>query len=210
MIEFSAEKLACDRAGHRVFAGLAFELRAGEIAHLRGPNGSGKSSLLAVLAGLLPAAAGNVRIDGQPAGAGMLTAAAAYAGHQDGLKPALTLQENLVGWLRILGAEETGGEAALARMGIAARAGTPARFCSAGERRRAALARVFATGRPVWLLDEPAASLDADGIKRLSAALAGHAASGGLAVVATHQPLTPTPAVTVELAAGTFRDPDSA
>lgn len=192
-MNLSVLRLACRRGGRVLFADLDLELRDGMILHVRGPNGAGKSSLLAILAGLLPPISGLIRIDGQTARPESLARACAWAGHLDGLKPALSMRENLTCWLRILGAAAADPDAALRQFGLAGRADTPVRDCSAGERRRAALARVVAAGRPLWLLDEPSASLDEDGNARLSEALRAHAAGGGLAVVATHRALEPAP-----------------
>ena len=195
--------LACSRAGRRLFAGIHLDLAPGGIAHVRGPNGSGKSSLLLVVAGLLPAEAGSVHADGEP----LRPESVAFAGHRDGLKPALTLAENLHAWAGILGAGAGAVPGALAALHLTHRADTPAGQCSAGECRRAALARVWLTGRPLWLLDEPGATLDADGRRLLGRLLAGHRQAGGTALIATHDRLPPAPAAVIELAAPS---PDSA
>ncbi len=182
-----------------MFAGVDLDLPAGGIAHVRGPNGSGKSSLLAMLAGLIPPAAGSASLDGRQLGRGGFGDLVALAGHQNALKPALTLRENIHAWISILGGDANQVDPALDRFGLARRADVPAERCSAGERQRTALARVVASGRPLWLLDEPTASLDDAAQGQLVDALRDHAASGGLAVVALHGSLDPPPAAAVSL-----------
>jgi len=154
---------------------------------LQGPNGSGKSSLIRVLAGLLPPASGRITWSGvdvaqDPDGH---RARLAFIGHLDAVKPVFTVAENLAFWAGLAG---KGGDiaAALTRFGLARIADLPARYLSAGQKRRLALARLAATSAPLWLLDEPAVSLDKDGVAVLSAAIAGHRARGGLVVAASH------------------------
>ncbi|MBW8270881.1 heme ABC exporter ATP-binding protein CcmA [Caldovatus aquaticus] len=190
-----ARELACVR-GERgaVFAGLSFRLEAGGALLVTGPNGAGKSTLLRVLAGLLPAAAGQVLWRGEDIAADRAAHARRlrYVGHQDGLKPGLTVRENLAFYARLWG----GGTApALEAMGLAPLAGLPARMLSAGQRRRLALARLAlgappgAGGAALWLLDEPTTGLDAASVARLARLLERHRAQGGLVVAATHLPL---------------------
>ena len=108
-----------------------------------------------------------------------------YVGHLDAVKPALTAAENLDGWAHFRGAAGA-APGALAALGIDALADVPARFLSAGQRRRLALARLAATPAPLWLLDEPTVTLDADSAARVASMIAAHRADGGIAVVATH------------------------
>lgn len=198
-MKLSVSQLSCRRGGRVLFADLSLEMGGGMVVHVRGLNGAGKSSLLAILAGLLQPASGLIRVDGQTARMDALSRTCAWAGHLDGLKPALSIRENLTGWLRILGAGAENADAALLQLGLAGRADTRVQDCSSGERRRAALARVVGTRRPLWLLDEPSASLDEDGSRRLSEVLRAHTASGGLAVIATHLALEPAPDRVIEL-----------
>jgi heme exporter protein A len=180
--------ISCDRGGRPVLRALSFGLGGGEALALRGPNGAGKSTLLRVLAGLLPAR-GRVVLDGadfarDPEGYGERVA---YAGHLDAVKPQLTVAENLEFWAALHGAD--GIDAALAAFGLEAIADRPVRVCSAGQKRRAGLARLVLSPRPLWLLDEPTVSLDAQAAAALEAVLGAHLAGGGMAVVATHAPL---------------------
>lgn len=177
--------LSCVRGGRRVLAGVGFALGPGETLVLRGPNGAGKSTLLRALAGLLPAT-GTIALDGRALDADALSEAVAYVGHLDAVKPQLTVAENLRSWAGLAGGPADGADAAIAAFDLAAIAGQPARLCSAGQKRRLALARLVVAPRRLWLLDEPTVSLDAAAEALFLAAVRAHAAAGGLAVVATH------------------------
>ncbi|MEF9603406.1 heme ABC exporter ATP-binding protein CcmA, partial [Paracoccus sp. PXZ] len=123
----------------------------------------------------------------QPAVAGVIEAAPdaiAYAGHSDGLKPALTVTENLRFWSEIFGGPDIA--AALEAMNLRELAARPAHVLSAGQKRRLGLARLMVTGRPVWLLDEPTVSLDRASVALFAAMLRAHLGRGGAAVIATH------------------------
>ena len=187
MSVFAGHDLACLRGERMVFAGLDFRLEAGGALLLRGPNGSGKSSLLRLMAGLIGPAAGRLAWDG----AGLDEDREAHArrlhfmGHLDAVKPVLSVEENLAFWAG-LRAPDPRVEAALEGFGLESLAGLPARFLSAGQRRRLALARIAATPAPLWLLDEPAAALDDASVERLAEVIAGHRAAGGMVVVSAH------------------------
>lgn len=170
--------VACVRGGRLLFEGVTFALAPGEAALVSGPNGTGKSSLIRIAAGLLPAAAGEVKGDGTRA---LLAETAA-------LDPELSVAAALRFWARIDGQAEA-VEAALAAVELADLAQVPVRLLSTGQRRRAALARVVASGAPVWLLDEPANGLDLQSVRVLEGLIAGHRAAGGIALVATHLPI---------------------
>lgn len=195
-----AEGLACVRGGREVFDGVSFSLAAGGLLQLRGPNGAGKSSLLRLIAGLVRISAGRLDLEGG-ADDVPLVEQAHYVGHLDALKPALSVAENLGFWATMLGGGGRPVGEALETVGIGALADFPAAVLSAGQRRRLALARLLAAGRPVWLLDEPTTALDADGRDRLFGLIAGHLSGGGVALVATHVDL-PLPAETLTLGGG--------
>jgi heme exporter protein A len=185
-----AEDLACRRGERLIFAGVSLTLPPGSALVLTGANGSGKSSLLRLLATLLAPAAGRLLWGGAPIGADLALhrARVAYVGHLDAIKPALSVRETLAFWAGMRGGPMPLG-APLAAFALEPLADWPCRWLSAGQRRRLALARLVATAAPLWLLDEPAAALDADGEARLVAAIAAHRVAGGRVVVATHQPL---------------------
>lgn len=193
-----ATDLAAVRGARTIFAGRSFSLAPGELLAVTGPNGSGKSTLLRVVAGLLSPAAGTVAVD--PAGEGGIQASSAYLGHLDAMKPALTLGENLHFWNRLGGSART-VEAALDTVGLAHLVDLPAGSLSAGQRRRGAIARLLMTDRPLWLLDEPATSLDAASEATLAELVAAHLARGGMAIVAQHRSLSVP--VSAELNLGT-------
>lgn len=184
MIEL--KNLACRRGGRLVFRGLDFRLEAGCAALLRGPNGVGKSSLLRVIAGFVPPAEGDVRINNVALSkdrAGVQEQIA-YAGHLDAVKPALTVAQNLAHWAGLFGGVSV--EQALETFGLDTIADRPAAQCSAGQKRRLGLARLMVTDRPVWLLDEPTVSLDADSAALVARLVRDHCATGRTALIATH------------------------
>ena len=192
------DDLACSRNGRLLLSGVNLALERGNLAHVRGANGSGKTTLLMTLAGILPPARGVILWDDEPVQPDCI----AYAGHLDGMKPVLTLRENLEAWSRILGPAKTERvSGALEILGIESCADTPAGHCSAGERRRAALARVLLADRPLWLLDEPGAALDSSGTAILGDLLRAHLEEGWCALISAHVLLSPEPAVVVDLGA---------
>ena len=197
------EGLAVSRGGRELFEGLSFGVEAGEAVALTGPNGSGKTSLLRVIAGLVHPAAGEVRFAG-PAGA--LEAEAARGsglhllGHQDGLKTTRTAWEELSFQARWTGGTNASARAAMAAMQLERLAELEVRMLSAGQRKRLALARLIASPRSLWLLDEPLAPLDAGQRVRFGELMAAHLSGGGLVLAAVHDPL-PVPARGVELKA---------
>jgi heme exporter protein A len=180
------EALALRRGGRMLVDGLSLTLGPGEAAVLTGPNGAGKSSLIRAVAGLLRPAAG--RID---------AAGAALADEHLALDERLRLGDALGFWARL---DRHAAGAGMDAMGIAHLAKVPVRMLSTGQRKRAALARVVASGAPLWLLDEPANGLDVDGQERLAEAMAAHRAGGGAILAATHQPLGLDDAAMVALA----------
>jgi len=184
---FVGTDLACRRSERMVFARLDFHVPHGGALLLTGPNGSGKSSLLRLMAGLIKPFAGRLEWDGAPVrdDPAAHRERIAYLGHQEALKPVLTAVENVRAWVGLVGRADR-AEAALAAMGLGALIDLPARFLSAGQRRRVALARVVASGASLWLLDEPTVGLDTASIAALEQALAVHRAAGGIVIAATH------------------------
>lgn len=184
-MRLSATDLACRRGGREVFAGIDFSLTDGCALAVTGRNGAGKSSLLRIVAGLLRPAGGRLWLE---AGDPELTLAEQvhYLGHQDAVKPSLTVGENLQFWVGFFGGGAIKAHEALALVGLGDIDGVPAAYLSAGQRRRLSIARLLAIKRPIWLLDEPASTLDAAGKDRLTEFMQSHLANGGLILAATH------------------------
>jgi heme exporter protein A len=186
---FAGHDLACRRGERLVFAGLSFRVAAGGALLLRGPNGSGKSSLLRCMAGLLTPIAGTETWDDRPIALDVDAhrSRLRYLGHQDAVKPALTVLENLVLWQQLHGLRDAAAiRRALAGLGLDRLAELPARLLSAGQRRRVALARLLAAPASLWLLDEPTTALDDDGVERFARMVGDHRAGGGLLVLSSH------------------------
>jgi heme exporter protein A len=164
--------LALVRGGRLLFEGLDVALGPGEALHVTGPNGCGKSSLIRLVAGLLRPSAGTIQ-----------RGEAALADDDLALDRELALGKALAFW------GGSGLGEALAAFDLERLSDVPVRMLSTGQARRARLARVMASGAPLWLLDEPLNGLDAAGVSQLSTAIAVHLASGGAVLAASHLPL---------------------
>lgn len=198
-----ARGLGFSRNDEPVFGPLDFRLAPGEALLVLGGNGAGKTTLLRVLAGLLQASAGEVELSGRPVDRQHLARGSAYLGHLHGHKADLGALENLAFSQAIQGGGGPGIEAALAEVGLAGHEDTPARRLSAGQNKRLALARLRLQGAPLWLLDEPYANLDLDGIALVNRLIQGHVAEGGSVLLTTHGAYAapPVPVRTLTLSA---------
>lgn len=185
-MQLIGDKLACVRGGREVFSGLDFHLAGGEALVVTGRNGAGKSSLLRVIAGLVRLGCGRLVLEGGAPDT-PLAEQVHYLGHQDALKPALSVRENLRFWSDFLGANDVGP--ALDAVDLSRLAGLPAGYLSAGQRRRLSIARLIAVKRPIWLLDEPTSALDATSQERLAALMQDHLSGGGMIMAAAHGPI---------------------
>jgi len=182
-----AHALAFARNDEPIFGPLDFALHAGEVVLIEGDNGAGKSTLLRVLSGLLAPSDGEIRLNGEPLTLARLSPQVALLSHQTGLKPELTALENLRFAAGLLG-QRSGMSAvtALAGVGLDGYADVPTRQLSAGQKKRVALARVLLAPVGLWLLDEPYANLDLDGIRLVNRLLERHANGGGAALITSH------------------------
>jgi len=183
-----AVDLACRRGGREVFSGVSFNVGAGELLAITGRNGAGKSSLLRIVAGLIRPVDGRLSLDG---GNPELSIAEQvhYLGHQDPVKPSLSVLENLQFWAAFFAGGAIKVHDALEAIGLGAIASLPAGYLSAGQRRRLSIARLIAVKRPIWLLDEPTSTLDAAAQQRVAEFMRRHLNEGGLVLVATHSAL---------------------
>jgi heme exporter protein A len=184
------DTVACARGGRVLWRGLSLDLAPGGLVHVRGINGCGKSSLLRLAAGFLPPLVGKVARAGD---AGLVDEA-------HGLDADRPLEAALLFWAKLTGGTPMLVNDAMARTGIQRLAEVPVHMLSTGQKKRAALARLLLTNPKLWLLDEPANGLDDAGMAMLGGLIAEHRASGGAVLLASHQPVPVTDAITLTLA----------
>jgi heme exporter protein A len=192
IVALRLEDLALARGERRLLSGFTVTLNAGEAIALTGPNGAGKTTLLRAVAGLIRPLSGAVCFDG-PDGPIEADDARRFGchlmGHQDGLKSGRSAREELDFQVRWTGGAPDAAQTAAKRLGLTQLLGLPVRALSAGQRRRLALARLAASPRPLWLLDEPLAPLDSAHRALVGGLMAEHLAGGGLILAAVHDPL---------------------
>ena len=172
------EDIAVVRGNRLVIQRLNLHALAGDIIWIRGANGCGKSTLLRTIAGLLPSISGTLQTSGTMA----------LSDENLGLDSNSTLETALNFWTKLDGSGADQLDGAMLAMDLRGLADVPVRYLSSGQRRRANIARVIASGANIWLLDEPYNGLDSANCARLDTALLKHAAGGGIALVAAHQP----------------------
>jgi heme exporter protein A len=189
----SADHVTVARGGFDVLRDLSFSAPAGTALLLLGPNGSGKTSLLRAVAGLLPLERGTLQLHGHDGENRPIGERCHFIGHLAGVNGRLTLRENIAFWATYLREAEAPApdaiDMALEKTGLLPLAHLSTDILSAGQRRRLALARLFVAPRCLWLLDEPTTALDARSATQLLRAIDAHTAAGGIAMIATHQPL---------------------
>lgn len=174
----SLDNVAVMRGNRILLRGLSVAARAGDVIWIRGANGCGKSSLLRLVAGLLTVMSGTIHSEGRMA----------LADENMALDANVTLEAALRFWAELDGASADARHAALTDMDLQNLAHIPVRFLSTGQRKRASIARVLASNADIWLMDEPYNGLDSASCARLDQAIIARVASGGIVLVAAHQP----------------------
>ncbi|MCF6325946.1 MAG: heme ABC exporter ATP-binding protein CcmA [Devosiaceae bacterium] len=187
-ISVSANNLGCFRDQFPIFNEISFSLSAGEALFLRGANGSGKTSLLLVLAGILPYS-GKFEIkrfgeNQQDIPANQLIH---FIGHQNAIKPELTLKQNLQFWAQMYNGDQTSISQILEKARLFGLDNFLAGHLSAGQKHRLSLCRLLLSPRPLWLLDEPTSTLDSQGDTWVSDLISSHLANAGIIIAATHR-----------------------
>jgi heme exporter protein A len=187
-MRLGAENLAGERGGETIFAGLSFEVSSGEALIVTGPNGSGKSTLLRIICGLLAPEAGKVELLEYRA-ALPVRAACHYLGHQNAMKPALSVRENLLFWQKFNGSARFDIDEALEAVDLPGVEHLPFGYLSTGQKRRVSIAKLLISHRPLWIVDEPTAGLDKASESRFAELMRDHMRDGGMVIAATHIPL---------------------
>ncbi|MEM9678195.1 MAG: heme ABC exporter ATP-binding protein CcmA [Pseudomonadota bacterium] len=190
-MKFTVDGLAVSRGEDQIFHDISFSVASGTAFIIKGANGSGKSTLLRALAGLLEWDEGSVTLEDAP---GAFSEAALpqmshFLAHENAMKPQMTVGENLSFWQEFCGHPDVSPEEALDYVGLSGLEDVPFAHLSTGQRRRSAIARLLVSARPVWLLDEPTAGLDAASEKQFAGLMEAHLEDGGIIVAATHVPL---------------------
>jgi heme exporter protein A len=187
-MRLGAENLAGERGGETIFAGLSFEVSSGEALIVTGPNGSGKSTLLRIICGLLAPEAGKIELLEDRA-ALPVRAACHYLGHQNAMKPALSVRENLLFWQKFNGSVRFDIDEALEAVDLPGVEHLPFGYLSTGQKRRVSIAKLLTSYRPLWIVDEPTAGLDKASESRFAELMRDHMRDGGMVIAATHIPL---------------------
>jgi heme exporter protein A len=193
LVRLEVRDLAALRGEERIFSGVTFSLLPGEALVVTGRNGSGKSTLIRTIASLLPCDSGEVTASLNGVKIPRAAEACHYLGHRNAMKRELSVEENLVFWKRFMGDFEGGSgldpEQAAAALGLATILHLPFGYLSAGQQRRMAMAKLLTAWRPIWLLDEPTAALDAQSEEIFAGLMMAHREKGGIVIAATHQEL---------------------
>jgi len=190
MADFSGSDLTCLRGERLVFGGLSFSAKSGDAVMLRGRNGAGKSSLLRLMAGLLTPRSGMLCWNGENISDDRTAhhARTHYLGHQDAIKPVLTVRDNLRLWGQLRGVRDLDAtiDRALHALQIHHLARVTGRYLSSGQKRRTALARILIGQSDLWLLDEPTVGLDRESCAELAQLIKDFRARGGIVIYSTH------------------------
>lgn len=186
------QNFTCERDDEPLFDPLSFRMVPGDIVQVAGPNGAGKTTFLRAVCGLFDDWRGTYIFDGESVRSPTyeMSCQTLYFGHHPGVKRSLTARENLIWTFGVQGRKFPGSiSAALEHVGLAGYEDVPCQQMSAGQARRVALARLFVTQAPIWVLDEPFTAIDKKGVAHLETLLAEHASNGGIAMLTTHQAL---------------------
>lgn len=196
-----ALNLCCERHERTLFSDLSFTVSAGSLVHITGENGAGKTTLLRILAGLAMPEGGEVRWRGEPLARvrEQFHQQLVWTGHRPGVKSRLTVRENVAFYHR---ASREALDEALRCVGLEGMADTLVARLSAGQQRRVALARLWLSHAPLWILDEPFTAIDAAGVETLTRHLEAHTQQGGAVIVTSHQPLAVARLQQIDLTAG--------
>lgn len=194
------ERLNFERDDVPILHDVDLELNAGEVVQLAGHNGSGKTTLMRIMAGLISPSSGNVLWNGQVVSGFEFKSSLLFLGHQIGVKQTMTPLENLQWYFGLNGIKKPCGaqepdeavsdaklHTALNEVNIGLYADIPCHQLSAGQQRRVALARLFLSRAPIWMLDEPFTAIDKSGVAKLEAQIDKHAERGGIVILTTHQ-----------------------
>jgi len=198
-MRLEAENLGGERGGETIFSNLSFTLDGGEALVVTGPNGSGKSTLLRIICGLLAPEEGRIALIED--GASLpVQASCHYLGHQNAMKPALSVRENLLFWQRFNGAGALDIDDALEAVNLPGVEHLPFGYLSTGQKRRVSIAKLLVSHRPLWIVDEPTAGLDKASETRFAVLMRDHLQQGGMIIAATHIPLGLEGANTLDMA----------
>ena len=191
-MSFAGNAITCIRSDRIIFQRLSFSVKDGEVLYLKGPNGCGKSSLLRIMAGLLKPTEGVLYWNEENISKSIdsYLGEFQYIGHQNAIKGALSVKENIEFWAKLynLKYNNIALDDALQAFRLDGLADFPARFLSAGQKRRLNLCRLSATNSRIWLLDEPSTSLDDAGSLCLKELITSHLDRGNMVIMATHEP----------------------
>lgn len=193
-----AENLKAERGGEEIFDHLSFTISSGEALVVTGPNGSGKSTLLRIISGLLEPVSGRIRFEGS--GGASVQSLCHYLGHQNAMKPTLTVRENLSFWQSFQGTAPIDIDVALEQVGLHGIDHLPFGYLSTGQKRRVSIAKLLTNFKPVWVLDEPTAGLDRASETRFAKLIQEHLSKNGIVIAATHIPLGIDNAKSIDLA----------
>ncbi|MCF4175634.1 MULTISPECIES: cytochrome c biogenesis heme-transporting ATPase CcmA [Vibrio] len=184
-------KLTAIRDDRVLFENLSFSLQLGDLVQIEGRNGTGKTTLMRIVAGLGDKEDGEIKWNGEKIESSRedYHQSLLFLGHQTGVKRDLTAFENLK-FYQSIHAPDTSTEqifSALTQVGLAGREDVPVAQLSAGQQRRVALARLWLSKQPLWILDEPLTAIDKQGVKVLEDLFLNHAEQGGIVLLTTHQ-----------------------